>query len=143
MFPSLFLSHGSPMLALESPERDPYVKALRELGERLPKPKAVVFVSAHWYVNGNFVDVSARPQTIYDFYGFPSPLYAVKYPAAGYPEALPDIEETFGKGYWKSVERGFDHGVWTTLVHLFPKADVPVITLSLNASVSSEGHFET
>ncbi len=103
----------------------------------------MVFVSAHWYVNGSFVDVSAKPKTIYDFFGFPAPLYQVEYPAPGFPEAIPDIEESFGKGYWKPVERGLDHGVWTTLVHLFPNADVPVITLSLNAALSPEEHFET
>lgn len=103
----------------------------------------MVFVSAHWYVNGSFVDVSANPKTIYDFFGFPAPLYKVSYPASGFPEALLDIGNAFGKGYWKTVERGLDHGVWTTLIHLFPKADVPVITLSLNAALPPEEHFET
>lgn len=142
-FPAIFLSHGSPMMALETEATDPYVKTLRELGKKLPKPKALVFVSAHWYVRGKFVDVADMPQTIYDFYGFPNALYGVKYPAPGYPEVASELDGIFGKGTWKPVTRGLDHGVWTTLVHLYPKADVPVITISLDATDTERGHFET
>lgn len=142
-FPALFLSHGSPMMALETPENDPYVRTLREIGERLPKPKAAVFISAHWYARGKFVDVSKRPRTLYDFAGFPRPLYAITYPCPGYPEVAKDLDAAFGEGVWKPTERGLDHGVWSTLVHLFPKADVPVVTLSLDAESSPKEHFET
>ncbi|MFZ4461852.1 MAG: dioxygenase [Patescibacteria group bacterium] len=84
--PVLFLSHGSPMMALASPENDPYVAVLQDLGKNLPKPRAILAISAHWYVRGDFVDVSAYPQTIYDFGGFPDALYQMRYPAPGFPE---------------------------------------------------------
>lgn len=83
------------MLALATPESDPYVKTLRDLGRRLGKPKAVVFVSPHWYVAGNFVDVSTRPKTIYDFYGFPEALSRIAYPAPGYPDIVPELDDAF------------------------------------------------
>lgn len=130
------------MVALETPENDPYVRKLRELGKSLAQPRAILLVSAHWYVRGKFVDVSERPETVYDFYGFPDPLYAVKYPCPGYPAAAEALDAIFAPGEWKRVTRGLDHGGWTVLTHLFPKADVPVVSVSLDATESPKGHFE-
>lgn len=142
LFPAFFLSHGSPMLALAKPEEDPYVRTLAELGATLPKPKALVFVSAHWYVPGKFADVSEWPKTVYDFYGFPSKLSSVSYPASGYPEILADLDAVFGSGYWTGKARGLDHGVWTTLVHLRPESDIPVTTLSVDSRATPDEIFE-
>lgn len=86
--------------------------------------------------------MTANPKTIYDFYGFPKELSKITYGAPGYPSVAGYLDEIFGRGVWKPVERGFDHGVWTTLVHLFPDADVPVTTLSVDAGATPEEHYE-
>lgn len=142
LLPALFLSHGSPMLALANPESDPYVATLRNLGTLLPKPKALVFISAHWYVPGKWADVSVEPKTIHDFYGFPKQLGSMEYPADGFPEIMDDLDSIFGKGFWTGKARGLDHGVWTTLVHLRPESDIPVTTLSLDSRSTPDEIFE-
>jgi 4,5-DOPA dioxygenase extradiol len=130
--PAAFLGHGSPMNAIE---RNRYTDAWRALGAAVSKPRAVLAISAHWYVNATAVTAMARPKTIHDFYGFPQPLFDVRYPAPGLPELVHEIAgmvepDQVGADHdtW-----GLDHGTWSVLVHAFPKADVPVVQLSINA----------
>ncbi|WP_417360676.1 dioxygenase [Gallaecimonas pentaromativorans] len=124
MLPSLFISHGSPMLALTpGPARD----FLIELGKRY-QPDAILVVSAHWATRGLAVSHSQKPETIHDFYGFPPILYQQQYPAQGAPALAEELAQTLGA---TSVERGMDHGAWVPLSLLYPNADIPVLSLSL------------
>ena len=130
MLPSLFISHGSPMLALNKTSAHTF---LRELGSQL-SPKAVVVVSAHWESSELQVSSSAKPKTIHDFGGFPQALFDLQYAAPGDPELAERLAVLLGA---KPVERGFDHGVWVPLSLMFPDANVPVVSLSLPVRWSS------
>ncbi|MCH4565197.1 dioxygenase [Halomonas sp. EGI 63088] len=130
MLPSLYISHGSPMLALTpTPAHD----FLRELGRRY-RPAAIVVVSAHWATRGLAVSTSARPETIHDFGGFPRELYECQYPAPGEPELARRLAEELGA---TPVERGLDHGAWVPLSLMVPEADIPVVSLSLPTTWSN------
>lgn len=136
--PSLFVGHGSPMNALADNE---FTRAWRALGAVIPRPRAIVAVSAHWYTRGVLVTTDARPRTIHDFGGFPKPLYAVQYPAPGDPalaERLVTALAAFGAR--PSADWGLDHGTWSVLVHTHPAADVPVVQVSLDATQPAEVH---
>ncbi|GEK50476.1 DODA-type extradiol aromatic ring-opening family dioxygenase [Vreelandella venusta] len=124
MLPSLFISHGSPMLALNKTPAHAY---LRELGKRF-SPRAVVVVSAHWESLTLKVSTSAQPETIHDFGGFPQALFECQYPAPGHPELAEQIALLLAA---ERVERGLDHGAWVPLSLMFPEANVPVVSLSL------------
>lgn len=124
MLPSLFISHGSPMLALN---KTPAHEFLRELGTRLA-PKAVVVISAHWESLTLNVSSSSQPETIHDFGGFPRELFACQYPAPGEPTLAERLTILLGA---EAVDRGFDHGAWVPLSLMFPDANVPVVSLSL------------
>jgi 4,5-DOPA dioxygenase extradiol len=138
--PVLFLGHGSPMNAIEENE---FVHGFRKVGKEIPKPAAVLVVSAHWETRGTFVTAMEKPKTIHDFAGFPKELYEVQYPAPGSPGLA---KET--KGIVKKTEVGLDdkwgldHGAWSVVKHLYPDADVPVIELSLDYTQSPQYHFE-
>lgn len=137
--PVLFIGHGSPMNALANNE---YSKTLNALGERLKKnpPKAILMVSAHWETaRDTYFTADTKPKQIYDMSGFPDELYEVKYQPAGYPQMfqnLKDLNIKPSEGNW-----GLDHGTWSTLIHLFPKADIPVVQLSLDRSKSFTEHY--
>lgn len=131
MLPSLFISHGSPMLALN---KTPAHDFLRQLGKQLA-PKAVVVVSAHWESLTLKVSCSAKPETIHDFRGFPRALFELQYAAPGAPELAERLAELLGA---EQVERGFDHGVWVPLSLMFPDAQVPVVSLSLPVRWNNE-----
>jgi 4,5-DOPA dioxygenase extradiol len=139
--PTLFVSHGSPLLALvDSAAR----RFLQELGPRLPTPTAVVVLSAHYDTPTTEVTAAARPETIHDFGGFPPELYRLRYPASGNPELARDIATRLNAaGVAARVEsrRGLDHGAWIPLMLMFPRADVPVLQVSIGTRRSPQQHF--
>jgi 4,5-DOPA dioxygenase extradiol len=137
--PVLFLGHGSPMNAIEDNQ---FVRGFKEIVKSIPKPKAILCISAHWYIKGTKVLSSSMPKTIHDFGGFPDALYQVQYPAKGDPELAKEVKNLLGTQASLSDDWGFDHGAWSVLIHLFPKADIPVIQLSIDNSQSSSHHFE-
>jgi 4,5-DOPA dioxygenase extradiol len=139
LHPALFLGHGSPMLAIE-PSR--YGAAWQELGRTLPRPRAILAVSAHWYIRGSAVTAQSQPRPIHDFYGFPPALYAVQYPAPGDPQLAARVAELLAPTAVRLDEEwGLDHGTWSVLRHLYPDADIPVVQLSIDARLSGPQHY--
>ena len=134
---ALFLGHGSPMNVLHD---NPYNRAFRQIGDSLPMPRAILCVSAHGYGNGTWVGSSPRPKLIYDFYGFPDALYQQQYPVSGCPELAEEVCRLLPHAQL-DPDMGLDHGVWTVLKPTVPNADIPVVQLSLDASLSSAEHF--
>ena len=139
--PVLFLGHGSPMNAIED---NPWRRQWQRLGERLPRPRAVLCVSAHWESRGVAITSSPRPKTIHDFYGFPRELFAMEYPAPGDPPLAQDIARRVGDDTIPvrlDPRRGLDHGTWSVLCAMYPDADVPVLQLSLDTSQPGAWHY--
>ncbi|OFX84236.1 MAG: 4,5-DOPA dioxygenase extradiol [Bacteroidetes bacterium GWF2_33_16] len=138
--PVLFLGHGSPMNAIEENE---FVKGFRSISETLPKPTSILCISAHWYTKGSFITSMPMPRTIHDFGGFPAELYNVQYPVKGNPELAKETKKLVDKTEIGLDETwGLDHGAWSVIKHLYPKADVPVIQLSIDYSKPPLYHFE-
>lgn len=138
--PVLFLGHGSPMNGIEDNE---FSASWKRLGRELPPPKAVLAVSAHWLTRGTQVTAMERPRTIHDFGGFPQALFDVRYPAPGSPALAQAVQTDLGglevglDGEW-----GLDHGTWTLLRHMYPKADVPVLQLSIDYARPARWHYD-
>lgn len=139
--PSLFLGHGTPMNAIEE---NRYSALWPTLGEKLPRPRAIVVISAHWYIRGTWVTAMPHPKTIHDFYGFPPELFAVQYPAPGAPELAAEIQQLLSPVQVNAdrQEWGFDHGTWSILVNMYPQADIPVIQLSIDATQPASYHYQ-
>ena len=140
LMPAAFLGHGSPMNALE---RNRFTEAWRAFGASVPRPRAILAVSAHWHVDGLAVTAMPSPRTIHDFHGFPQALFDVQYPAPGLPQLAEEVADMVSPDFVVGADRdswGIDHGTWGVLVHAFPDADIPVVQLSLDARKPLDWH---
>lgn len=138
--PVLFLGHGSPMNAIED---TPWRQAWQALGRRLPRPKAILCISAHWETQGVYVGSAEKPDTIHDFRGFPKALFDVRYPAPGSPGLAHRVAELVKTPrVHLDPHRGLDHGVWSVLQPMFPEADIPVVPLSLSSLQPGAWHYD-
>ena len=138
--PVLFLGHGSPMNAIED---NAWSRAWHDIGERLPRPKAVLMISAHWETRGVAVTAGEHPETIHDFGGFPQALFDVRYPAPGDPALARRVAELLApEPVALDPRRGFDHGAWSVLRPMYPNADVPMVQLSLDRTKTPQQHYD-
>lgn len=138
--PVLFLGHGSPMNAIEENE---FVKGFRYIGQEVPKPKAILCISAHWETKGSFVTAMEKPKTIHDFGGFPPALYQVQYPAPGSPELAKEVKDMIqNTEIGLDQSWGVDHGAWSVIKHLYPEANIPVLQMSIDYTKGAQYHFE-
>ena len=138
--PVLFLGHGSPMNAIEENE---FVSTFRKLGQELIRPNAILCISAHWETNGTYVTTMQNPRTIHDFGGFPQALFDVQYPAPGSPELATETKHIINKTAVGLDDKwGLDHGAWSVIKHLYPKADIPVIQMSIDYTKPAKYHYE-
>lgn len=138
--PTIFFGHGNPLNAIASNQ---YTQAWTAAGAAMPKPEAVLMVSAHWYLPGTRVVTNEAPRTIHDFGGFPRELYEVEYPAPGAPELAKRVASLLSPiAVQPDASWGLDHGTWSVLIHVFPEASVPVIQLSIDETLAPEQHFE-
>jgi 4,5-DOPA dioxygenase extradiol len=142
MLPSVFISHGSPMHALQPGAAG---EAWQALARRLPRPKAIVIASAHWETNLPMLTGSEKPETIHDFSNFPEPLYRLRYPAPGAPEVAKRVQGLLKEaGITAGIDgcRGLDHGAWSPLLYMYPQADVPVVQISVQPALGPRHHVE-
>jgi 4,5-DOPA dioxygenase extradiol len=139
IMPVLFIGHGSPMNAIEDNE---FTRNWTKISGQLPKPKAVLMVSAHWYTQGTRINDDIKPRMVYDMYGFPDELYSINYPANGAPEAAHLVSEMLSKDVVIDNSWGFDHGNWVVMKYLFPKADIPLFQLSIDYLADMNTHFK-
>jgi 4,5-DOPA dioxygenase extradiol len=140
LMPAIFFGHGNPMNALS---KNSYTESWAAIGKFVPRPKAVLSISAHWYIPGCAVTINAAPQTIHDFGGFPEELYQVAYPAPGNPELARRVKDLLAP-LSVSLDNGWglDHGTWAVLRHVFPDADVPIVQLSIDERQPPQFHYK-
>jgi 4,5-DOPA dioxygenase extradiol len=143
--PVIFVGHGSPMIAITHNE---HTEELKRVGDYVlktyGKPKAILMISGHWYQNDFFIQTDEHPKQIYDMYGFPNELYEVKYEVDGYRPLSDEVIKRMGdKLVSVNNDWGIDHGTWSVLVHMFPKADIPIVQLSVNARLNAKGSYLT
>ena len=137
--PTVFFGHGNPMNALS---RNQYTEAWATIGASLPRPKAILCISAHWYIQDAAVTVSTTPKTIHDFGGFPRELFEVQYPAPGDPELAARVQNLLAPLPVRRDERwGLDHGTWSVLRHVYPQADIPVVQISIDENQPASFHY--
>jgi 4,5-DOPA dioxygenase extradiol len=137
--PAVYVGHGSPMNAITD---TPFSRAWQALGKSLRRPRAIAVVSAHWFVPGTAVTAMPKPKTIHDFGSFPKALFDVRYPAPGDPALAAEVAELLAPAPVRlDTSWGLDHGAWSVLVHMFPKADLPVVEISINSELPPAGHF--
>ena len=137
--PALFVGHGSPMNALDD---NSLTRAWSQLGQRIPRPKAVLAISAHWQTKGTLITAAEHPRTIHDFYNFPAKLHALQYPAPGSPALADRVASLLAPGARADIDGwGLDHGTWSVLKFLYPEADVPVVQLSMDLRLDAAGHY--
>ena len=139
--PAVFMGHGTPFNALQD---NRFTQAWRTFGAQLPRPKAILAISAHWYIGATAATAMPRPPTVHDFYGFPQQMYEISYPAPGAPE-LVGVLQDLDAPVWLQPDTeqwGLDHGTWTVLRHMFPDADVPVVQLSIDGRQPAAYHLE-
>ena len=138
--PAIFFGHGNPMNAIL---QNDYTEAWSAIGRNIPRPKAILCVSAHWYIPAVAVTAMPSPRTIHDFGGFPRELFAVDYPAPGSPDLAERVRELLGDDVIADESNwGLDHGTWSVLVHVFPDADIPIVQLSINEAETAAFHYE-
>jgi 4,5-DOPA dioxygenase extradiol len=139
IMPVLFLGHGSPMNAIED---NAWHRSWAALGRRLPRPKAILVISAHWETRGIYVTASEQPETIHDFYGFPKPLFDVRYRAPGSPALARRVQELISSEHVHlDAGRGLDHGSWGVVAPMYPQADIPVLQLSMDTAEPGSHHY--
>lgn len=138
--PAIFFGHGNPMNAIT---QNAYTETWGSMGHLIPRPKAVLAISAHWYITNTAVTINAHPRTIHDFGGFPKELYQVQYPAPGDPELAAQVKDFLSPVSVESDDSwGLDHGTWSVLCHVFPNADIPIVQLSIDARQPPRFHYE-
>ena len=139
--PAIFFGHGNPMNAIG---QNSYARKWNALGRSIPKPSAILAVSAHWYIEHTAVTASLQPRTIHDFGGFPRELYEVQYPAPGSPELAARVRDLLSEKTPVALDEkwGLDHGTWSVLAHVFPDADVPIVQLSIDETKTPRFHYE-
>ncbi|WP_303722329.1 4,5-DOPA dioxygenase extradiol [Malonomonas rubra] len=139
LMPVVFIGHGNPMLTIGN---NRYARSWEELGRKLPQPKAILVISAHWYIPEMRVTAMQTPRTIHDFYGFPDALFQIEYPAAGNPELAEQVADLLlPDKFAADYQWGLDHGAWAVLRHLYPHAQIPVIQVSLDLRKAPEEHY--
>ena len=137
--PILFVGHGSPMNAIEDNQ---YTKTWRDIAKRIPKPKVILSISAHWYTDGTRIMNEENPKTIHDMYGFPKELYEVQYNTAGAPDIASIARSLISRETRYDNSWGIDHGTWSVLTHMYPDRDIPVFQISVDASAPPETHYK-
>lgn len=137
--PVIFVGHGSPMNAIEDNQ---YTRGWKDMAAKIPKPQAIISISAHWYTKGTKVMNEENPKTIYDMYGFPKELYEIVYDSPGNPPLAEKSRELISKDSVFDNSWGIDHGTWSVLVHMYPERDIPLFQISIDAAAPPEEHYK-